>query len=83
MEAQHNGDGWFDGLDASVEIPLDAGDSGTAKANIRVSTPALYVLVLGGLGAAVILSKGPGLERVQDALPALVERVGERLLAAA
>lgn len=80
MEARHNGDGWFEGLHASVEVPLDGGDSGTAKANIRVSTPALFVLVL---GAAAILRNGSGLERLQDALPALVERVGDRLLAAA
>jgi hypothetical protein len=80
MEAQPNSDGWFDGLDASFEIPLNGGDSGTATANIRASTPALVVLVL---GAAVILSKGDALERLQDALPALAERVGDRLVAAA
>jgi hypothetical protein len=80
MEAQHNGEGWFDGLDASFEIPLNGGDSGTATVNIRASTPALVILVL---GAAVILSKGDALERLQDALPALAARVGDRLVAAA
>lgn len=80
MDAQHNGEGWFDGLDASVEIPLDRGDSGTAKAKIRVSAPALFVLVL---GVAVIRSEGSGLERLLDAVPALAERLGDRLVAAA
>jgi hypothetical protein len=79
MEAQHNGEGWFDGVDASVEIPLNGGASGTARANFRASTDALVVLVL---GAAVILSKGDALERLLDAVPALAERVGGRLLAA-
>jgi hypothetical protein len=78
MEAQHNGGVWSDGLDASVEVPLDGGDSGTAKANIRASTPALFVLVI---GAAVILGKGDALERLMDAAPALAERVGDRLVA--
>lgn len=80
MEAQHNGEAWFDGLDASFEVPLDGGRSGTAKANIRVSTPALFVLLI---GAAVILSKGDALERLLEAVPALAERVGDRLVAAA
>ena len=78
MDAQHNGEGWFDGLDASVEIPLDGGDSGTAKAKIRVSAPALFVLVL---GVAVIRSEGSGLERLLDvSVPALAERLGDRLV---
>ena len=38
MDAQHNDEGWFDGLEVSFEIPLNGGDSGTAKANIRAST---------------------------------------------
>ncbi len=80
MEAQHNGDGRFDGLEASFEIPLNGGDSGTAKGNVRASPEALMVLVL---GAAVILSKGDPLERLLAAVPALAERVGDRLLAAA
>ena len=80
MDAQHNGEGWFDGLEASVEIPLDGGDSGTAKAKIRVSAPALFVLVL---GVAVMRSKGSVLERLLDAVPALAGRLGNRLVAAA
>ena len=79
MEAQHNDQGWFDGLDASVEIPFDGGESGTAKANLRASTRALVVLVL---GAAVILGKGDALERLLAVAPALAERVGDRPLAA-
>lgn len=82
MEAQHSGEGWFDGLDASFEIPLDGGDSGTATANIRASTPALVVLAVGAMSAVVILGQGSGLERLQDALPALAGAVGDRLLAA-
>lgn len=78
MEAQHNDEAWFDGLDASFEIPLDGGDSGTAKANLRVSTPALFVLVIG----AATLSKADALKRLLDAVPVLAERVGYRLVAA-
>jgi hypothetical protein len=80
MDAQHDDEDWFDGLDASVEIPLDRGGSRTAKAKIRVSAPALFVLVL---GVAVIRSEGSGLERLLDAVPALVQRVGDGLVAAA
>ena len=79
MEAQHNGEGEFDGLEASFEIPLDGGDSGMAKAKIRVSASALFVLVV---GVAVIRSEGSGLERLLDALPGLARRVGDRLVAA-
>ena len=80
MDAQHNGEGRFDGLEASFEIPLNGGDSGTAKGNFRASPEALVVLVL---GVAVILSKGDPLERLLNAVPALAERVGDRLVAAA
>ena len=80
MDAQHNNEGWSDGLDVSVEMPLNGGDAGTAKANLHAGAPALFVLVL---GAAVILSKGDALERMLDAVPALAERVGARLVAAA
>lgn len=79
MDAQHNGQGWFDGLDASFEIPLDGGDSGRWKAHIRASKGAIFFLVV---GAAVILDKGDALERLLDAVPALVGRVGDRLVAA-
>jgi hypothetical protein len=79
MDGQHNGRGWFDGLDVSIEIPLDGGDSGKAKANIRASTPALFALAI---GAAVILDKGDALERLLNAVPRLAERFGDRLVAA-
>ena len=78
MEAQQRGGGSFDGLDASVEIPLDGGDSGTAKMNFHASTPALFILVI---GAAVVLGRGDALERLL-AVPALSGRVGGHLVAA-
>ena len=80
MKVQHNGEGGFDGLEASFEIPLDGGDSGMAKAKIRVSASALFVLVV---GVAVIRSEGAGLERLLEAVPALAGRVGDRLVTAA
>ena len=80
MDAQHNGEGRFDGLEASFEIPLNGGDAGTVKGYFRASPEALVLLVF---GAAVILSKGDALERLQAAVPALAERFGNRLVAAA
>ena len=80
MEAQHNGDSGFDGLEASFEIPLDEDGSATAKANLRVSTPAL---VVAAVAAAVILGKADAIERLLNAVPALAERVGTRVVAAA
>lgn len=80
MDAQHNGDGRFDGFEASFEFPLNGGDSGTAKGTLRASPEALVVLVV---GAAMVLSKGDALERLLDAVPVLAERLGDRLVAAA
>jgi hypothetical protein len=79
MEAQHNGDGGFDGLEASIELPLGGG-AGTAKAMMRVSASTVFALVV---GLAVIRSDGSGLDRLLNAMPALAERVNERLVAAA
>jgi hypothetical protein len=80
MDAQHNGEGRSDGFEASLEIPLNGGNSGTAKVNLRANPGALAVLVV---GLAVILSKGDALERLLDAVPALAERFGDRLVAVA
>lgn len=80
MDAQHNGDGRFDGLEASLEIPLNGGDSGTAKGNVRVGPEALVIL---GVCLAVILDKTDPLERLLGAAPALAGRFGNRLVAAA
>jgi hypothetical protein len=79
MTTQYNDDASFDGLDASFEFTRNGADSSTAKANLRVGPPALFAMVL---GAAVILSNGDALERLLDAVPALAERVGDRLVAA-
>jgi hypothetical protein len=76
MEAQHNDESRFDGLDASFEI----NDSGAWKARIRMSKEALGVLAFGG---ALYLSKGETRERLLDAVPALAQRFGGRLFAAA
>ena len=81
MEAPHMGDGRRYGLGASIVIPLEGDGSSVATATVSVSTPAL--VVLGMFGAGVMLSQGFELGRLQGAIPALAERVGGRLVAAA
>jgi hypothetical protein len=79
MEALHMGEGPRYGLRASIEIPPEGDGSGVATATVSVSTSALVVLV----GAGILLSQGVGLGRLQGAVPAFAERVGDRLAAAA
>ena len=80
MDAQHNGGGRSDGLDVSVEVPLNGGDSGTAKGTLHASPEALLILLFGlGLG----LSQGDARKRLLSAVTALAERAGPRLVAAA
>ena len=76
MEAQHNDESGFDGLDASFEL----NDSGTVKGRIRMSKEAVGVVAF---GIALYLSKGETRERLLDAVPALAQRFGGRLFAAA
>jgi hypothetical protein len=76
MEAQHN-EGEFDGVEASVEYPVEGG---TAKARLRMGGESVLIVVL---GAVLVLDKADALERLLKAAPALAGRVGNRLAAAA
>jgi uncharacterized membrane protein len=78
MDAEHNRRR-SDGVEASFEYHRDADDSVTAKGSFRVDPESLFVFTV---GVAVLLSKSDALERLLDAVPALVQR-GGRLAAAA
>jgi hypothetical protein len=80
MDTQHNGVGRSDGLDVSVEVPLNGGDSGTARGTLHTSPEALLVLVF---GVGLVLSQWDARERLLSAVTALAERAGHRLVAAA
>ena len=80
MDAHHNGADRSGGLDVSVEVPLNGGDSGTARGTLHASPEALLVLVF---GVGLVLSQGDARERLLGALTVLAERAGHRLVAAA
>jgi len=76
MDAQHNSkDGFPDGLDFSGEIHPD----GTAKWGLRMSKEAMVVVTV---LVVAVAGKGETLERVLDAVPALLGRLGGRFLPA-